>query len=271
MSGAGNDFIIIDNRDGLVRDDEMADLAVNACRRRLSVGADGLLLIEPDEEFDFAWRFFNSDGSEAEMCGNAARCVARLAQMDGIAGRNLTFRTIAGPINAAVNDRTVRVKLTAPRDIEPSFTLELADGRQFPAGFVNTGVPHTVVNLPDAGLEGFDVASVGREIRFNPRFAPAGTNANFIRIIDRKTIEIRTYERGVEAETLACGTGVAAAALLATVWGLTSQPVSVITRSGERLVVYLDPSDPGHGDIYMEGFASLVYRGQLTGETIQGG
>jgi diaminopimelate epimerase len=271
MSGAGNDFIIIDNRQGLVRDDEMARLAVSACRRGKSVGADGLLLIENDEELDFAWRFYNSDGSEAEMCGNAARCVARLAHMDGIASQELTFRTMAGPIRASVDGTMVRVQLTKPYQLEPSFDLDLEDGRKITAGFVITGVPHTVVHVSDEDLDEIDVDKLGREIRFNPRFSPAGTNANFISVLDRQTIEIRTYERGVEAETLACGTGAAAAALLTTVWKLTSQPVSVVTRSSDRLTIHLDPLDPGHGGILMEGVASLVYRGQLTEETIQGG
>jgi diaminopimelate epimerase len=235
------------------------------------VGADGLLLIEDDEEVDFSWRFFNSDGSEAEMCGNAARCVARLAYLDGIAGQDLTFRTIAGPIHASVNGAMVRVDLTRPLHLDPSFNLELEKDGRITAGFVFTGVPHTVIHLKDRELEELDVARLGREIRFHPRFSPAGTNVNFIRVLDRQTIEIRTYERGVEAETLACGTGAAAAALLSTVWDLTSAPVSVVTRSSDRLVIHLDPADPGHGGILMEGIASLVYRGQLTEETIQGG
>ena len=127
------------------------------------------------------------------------------------------------------------------------------------------------MHVPGEDLQKLEIGDLGRQIRFHPRFSPAGTNANFIRVLDRKTVQIRTYERGVEAETLACGTGVAAAALLTTVWELTSQPVSVITRSGEQLIIHLDPSDPGHGGILMEGVATLVFRGQLTEETIQGG
>jgi len=271
MSGAGNDFIVIDNRVGIVADDEMAQLAVRACRRGQSVGADGLVLIEDDEELDFAWKFFNSDGSLAEMCGNAARCAARLAYLDGIVGRELSFRTIAGPIRATINDKTVRVQLTRPHDLVPSFTFELASGQEIKAGFVNTGVPHTIISVSREDLAGINVAEIGKEIRFHPRFACAGTNANFVSVRNPHSIDIRTYERGVEAETLACGTGAAAAALMTTVWGLTSSPVSVVTRSGDRLLIHPDISDPGHGDIFMEGIASLVYRGQLTEETIQGG
>jgi len=271
MTGAGNDFIIIDNRYGTVANDEMPSLAARACRRGQSVGADGLVLIEDDPELDFAWKFFNSDGSVAEMCGNAARCAARLAFLDGIAGQELSFRTIAGPIRATVNDTIVKVQLTRPRGLIPSFTFELAGNRKIKAGFVDTGVPHTIVTVAGEDLPGIDVEKTGREIRFHPRFAPAGTNANFISVQGTNAIDIRTYERGVEAETLACGTGAAAAALMTTVWELTSPPVTVVTQSGDRLLIHVDPSDPGRGEIFMEGAASLVYRGQLTEETILGG
>lgn len=268
MSGTGNDFIIIDNRNKLVADDEMVELAVKACRRGQSVGADGLLLIQNDPDMDFMWRFFNSDGSEAEMCGNAARCVARLASMEGIAGKELVFRTIAGPIQASVDGANVTVQLTRPEGLDSRFDLELGDGEGIEVGFVDTGVPHTIVLLPPGELEKVDIQEAGREIRFHPRFAPAGTNANFVEVMGPSSINIRTYERGVEAETLACGTGAVAAALVTTARGLTASPVSVATRGGDVLIVHLDGSDPLSGDVRLEGNASIVYRGQLTEETV---
>ena len=271
MSGTGNDFIIIDNRDKIVANDEMVNLAVQACRRGQSVGADGLLLIEDDEEFDFAWRFFNSDGSEAEMCGNAARCVARLAYLDGIAGPESVFRTIAGPIRASVSGSVIRVQLTRPHGLQPEFTIKLNDDRVLTVGFVDTGVPHTVLVLEDNSLETAAVEDLGREIRFHPRFAPAGTNVNFVQIVDSGNIHVRTYERGVEAETLACGTGVVASAIVTTAKGLTSPHVLAKTRGGDILGIYLDGSDPGSMDVHLEGEASLVYRAELTEETIRGG
>jgi diaminopimelate epimerase len=271
MSGTGNDFIIIDNRAEIVADDEMVDLAVQACRRGQSVGADGLLLIENDKEFDFAWRFFNSDGSEAEMCGNASRCVARLAYLDDIAGPESIFRTLAGPIKASVDGSTVRVQLTRPHSLIPEFALELNDNRVLKAGFVDTGVPHTVLVLEDNNLEATIVEDLGREIRFHSQFAPAGTNVNFVQIVDSGNIHVRTYERGVEAETLACGTGVVASAIVTTAKGLTSPHVLARTRGGDILGVYIDGSDPGSMDVSLEGEASLVYRAQLTEETIRGG
>jgi len=271
MSGAGNDFIFIDNRDGRVPEREMKSLAVLACRRRQSVGADGIVFIEDDRELDFSWKFFNADGSVAGMCGNAARCAARLAYLDGIAGKEMAFRTLAGPIRASVRGTTVKVQLTRPRNLERSFSLELDGGPDLEAGFVDTGVPHTIISVPGKDLPEMDVVSLGRTIRFHTRFAPAGTNVDFISVRDDHSLDIRTYERGVEDETLACGTGAAAAALMTTVWGLTSPPVAVVTRSGAGLIIYPDSQDPGSGDIFMEGIASLVYRGQLTDETIAGG
>jgi diaminopimelate epimerase len=235
------------------------------------VGADGLLLIEDDEEHDFAWRFFNSDGSEAEMCGNAARCVARLAYLDGIAGTDSVFRTIAGPIRASVDGSVVRVQLTRPHSLDPEFTLKLNNKKVFAAGFVDTGVPHTVIVLEDKNLETAAVEDLGREIRFHPRFAPAGTNVNFVHITDPGNIQVRTYERGVEAETLACGTGVVASVIITTARGLTSPHVLAKTRGGDILGVYLDGSDRNFMDVRLEGEASLVYRAQLTEETIRGG
>jgi diaminopimelate epimerase len=271
MSGTGNDFIIIDNRDKIVADDEMVDLAVHACRRGQSVGADGLLLIEDDKEFDFAWRFFNSDGSEAEMCGNASRCVARLAYLDNIAGPESVFRTLAGPIKASVNGSNVRVQLTRPHGLDPEFALEVGEDKVLKAGFVDTGVPHTVLVLEDNSLETAAVEDLGRKIRFHKRFAPAGTNVNFVQIVDSGNIRVRTYERGVEAETLACGTGVVASVIVTTAKGLTSPHVLARARGGDVLGVYIDSSDPGSMDVYLEGEASLVYRAELTKETIRGG
>jgi diaminopimelate epimerase len=271
MSGTGNDFIIIDNRDKIVADNEMANLAVQACRRRQSVGADGLLFIEDDDELDFAWRFFNSDGSEAEMCGNASRCVARLACMDGIAGPELVFRTLAGPIEAVVKGSTVMVQLTRPHGLVPEFTLELAGGQLLSAGFVVTGVPHIVLVLEEDTLETAEVHELGREIRYHEKFAPAGTNVNFVQVTGRGSIRVRTYERGVEAETLACGTGVVASAIVTTARGLTSPAVQAETRGGDILEVYVENSDKDSMDVSLEGEASLVYRAQLTNETIRGG
>ena len=271
MSGTGNDFILIDNRSGVVGEDEMAPLAVQVCRRRQSVGADGLILIHDDPELDFSWRFFNSDGSEAEMCGNGARCAARFAFTENISGPLMIFRTTAGPIEAEMRDSRVRIQLTPLQGMERTFSLRLRGEDEIEAGFINTGVPHTVILVDEADLDDTPVPDLGREIRYHPRFAPAGTNVNFVAISDTRTIRIRTYERGVEGETLACGTGAVAAAVICTARKLVTPPVEVRTCGGESLTIHIDPVDPVRGRTCLEGAAHIIYRGQLTGETVPGG
>ena len=260
MSGSGNDFIIIDNRAGIVPEADLQRLIVGSCRRKLSVGADGLLLIEPSDRVDFRWRFFNADGSVAEMCGNGARCAARFAFLSGIAGRKLAFETLAGVIEAEVGDDAVKIRMTDPGAIETGIALDLA-GRPGVVSRVNTGVPHTVMMVDD--IEALDVVALGRLTRHHPAFAPAGTNANFVQVKDDGRIFIRTYERGVEDETLACGTGnVAAALVLAHTRGLAS-PVRLTTRSGSVLTVHFNATDDGYADVFLEGDARVIYRGEL--------
>ncbi|TNF45259.1 diaminopimelate epimerase [bacterium] len=271
MSGTGNDFILIDNRSGIIAEEDMAGIAVDACRRRQSVGADGLILIQDDPDMDFSWRFFNSDGSQPEMCGNGARCAARFASLNGIAGSDMTFRTLAGPIKAKVNGSSVRVQLTPPSGMKKSFPLNLGGGDELDVGFINTGVPHTVVFLESGELQNYPVVNLGREIRFHPRFAPAGTNVNFVEVLNSNTIGLRTYERGVEDETLACGTGAVASTVLCVARQVAASPVEVHTFGGDVLKIHLDPEDLLGEEVYLEGAALIVYSGQLTEETVRGG
>jgi diaminopimelate epimerase len=260
MSGSGNDFILIDNRTSLLEETNLEAFIAGICRRRLSVGADGVILIEPSETADFRWRFFNSDASVADMCGNGARCAARFAFLQGICGAQLRFETGAGPVEARVEGMRVKVKMTDPQDLRLGFRIDLASG-PITVSSVNTGVPHVVVLAED--IERVDVGGMGREIRFHPQFAPAGTNVNFICRESSGEIAIRTYERGVEGETLACGTGAVAGALVAAGrLGLTS-PVRVRTRSGEHLTVHFATNTGCYRDIYQEGDARLIYTGVL--------
>jgi diaminopimelate epimerase len=271
MTGSGNDFIVIDNRFGIVPLDGCRDFVRAACRRKLSAGADGVILVENDPECDFAWRFFNADGSEAEMCGNGARCAARFARLLGIAQNDtLTFRTLAGKIRAVVDGIRVRVQMTLPYGYEPEIPVDAAE-RSLRVHFINTGVPHVVVfvDSPEA-LSRFDVFSVGRALRYHARFAPAGTNANFVTVLDPSRLKIRTYERGVEDETLACGTGSIAAALVAAARGLVRPPVRVETQSGETLVIHFQQDVEGFHDVFLEGDARVVYEGVLWDETLGG-
>ena len=237
MSGSGNDFILIDNRTNLVDPEQAAPFVRAVCRRGMSVGADGLILLaaDPQGEVDFGWRFFNSDGSESEMCGNGGRCAVRYAMDLGLAGRETAFRTRAGVIRGQVLDnREVRVQLTEPSDYRPQVRIDI-HGEAVYLAYLDAGVPHAVLVVPDA--EAVDVARVGRLVRQHAAFAPRGANVNFVQVLSASDVIIRTYERGVEGETLACGTGCAAAAITLTLADRVKQPVRLRTRGGEVLTV----------------------------------
>jgi diaminopimelate epimerase len=260
MSGSGNDFIIIDNRAAVVPEARVNELVTGACRRKMSVGADGLILIEPSDTVDFRWRFFNADGSPAEMCGNGARCAARFAYLQGIAARRMAFETVAGIIEASVDEDGVKIRMTDPTELKTGYGLNL-DRATIVVGSVNTGVPHVVAVVED--IEAMDVIANGRWIRHHPDFAPAGTNVNFVALGNDNEIFIRTYERGVEDETLACGTGnVAAAVVLAHDRDLAS-PLSLTTRSGVKLTVHFKREAAHFTDVYLQGDARVIYRGEL--------
>ncbi len=261
LSGCGNDFIIIDNRNGLLGDAGAGAFAVRVCSRRMSVGADGLILIEPSSNgADFRWRFFNADGSPAEMCGNGARCAARFAHAAGIAGDEMAFDTGAGLIRARIMGDRVKVRITEPSDLRTGMSLPLSGGTLTVHG-IDTGVPHAVVSTPD--VEEIDVVSLGREIRHHPAFSPAGANVNFVSRLADGTLVNRTYERGVEDETLACGTGSVAAALILSLENGCRSPVRVRTRSGGWLTVHYQRADGRFTDVFLEGDARIVCKGEL--------
>ena len=260
MSGSGNDFILIDHRKTVLSEDQMEGFAQKVCRRRISVGADGLILIEPSEKADFKWRFFNADGSEAEMCGNGGRCVARFAYLKGITGSSLTFETLAGILSAQVDGMKVKLELTKPHDLQLDEILQV-EGKEQTLSSLNTGVPHAVCFLEN--VEEVDVVRMGRAIRYHPHFAPKGTNANFVRVENRSQLSIRTYERGVEDETLACGTGTVASALIAAFKGLVKSPVSINTKGGEVLTVYFEIEDKEVKKVFFEGDVHIIYEAEM--------
>ncbi|HSR09927.1 MAG TPA: diaminopimelate epimerase [Thermodesulfobacteriota bacterium] len=260
MNGSGNDFIVIDNRAKIVDADRCSEFVQRVCTRKFSVGADGLILIESSKTADFRWRFFNSDGSEAEMCGNGGRCAARFAFLHKIAPAKLKFETLAGMIEAEVSGRTVKLQMVKPKGLKLNLEVPI-DGRSHRVHFVNTGVPHAV-RISGSGDEP-DVKELGRKIRHHQVFQPAGTNANFLRPVDRRRIEVRTYERGVEDETLACGTGAVASALIAAALGLADSPVDVRTTGGEILRIHFDGQGPEFDRVFLEGDTRLVYQGEL--------
>jgi diaminopimelate epimerase len=266
MSGSGNDFILIDHREPILDEDKMKEFVRKVCQRRVSVGADGLILIEQSEKADFKWRYFNADGTEAEMCGNGGRCAARFAWLKRIAGSSLTFETLAGILSAQVDGKRVRLEMTRPYGLKLDEII-LIEGKKHTLSSINTGVPHAVIFLED--LEGVDVVRMGKAIRYHPQFAPAGTNANFVRVENSSQLSIRTYERGVEDETLACGTGVVASALVSAFKGLVKSPVSIKTWGGEILTVYFELEAGDVKRVFFEGDVHIIYEAEMWEEAYQ--
>lgn len=267
MSGTGNDFIVIDHRQPLIPEQDQAEFVSKVCRRMFSAGADGVILIENSDNADFSWRFYNGDGSVAEMCGNGARCAARFAYARGIADKQMRFETLAGIIEAEIlDDNEVSLLMTAPFDYKKGLSVEL-DGTAKDISFMNSGVPHAVLFVDnDADIP---VKEWGNIVRFHELFQPAGTNANFVQALDGGAIRVRTYERGVEDETMACGTGAVAAAIFAAEKGISASPVSVTTSGGELLRIVFDLQEDGTAEnVYLQGPAKIIYIGQLTAEAL---
>jgi len=248
----GNDFIIIDNRRSILGSD-LSRFARNICERRRSAGADGLLVLGKSKEADLRMRIFNADGSEAEMCGNGARCAAYF-----FGKRNLSLETKAGIIKAQVLHNCVKIKLTPPKKIKLDLPLKVA-GWQLKINFIDTGVPHAVIFVE--GLDKINLSVLGRLVRYHRKFSPRGTNVNFIEVQNKNSIRIRTYERGVEGETLACGTGSAAGAIIFALKSAINAPVRVVTKGGEVLKVSFIRQGGTFKDLWLEGKAKIVYKG----------
>ncbi|MBD3426317.1 MAG: diaminopimelate epimerase [Candidatus Omnitrophica bacterium] len=258
---SGNDFIIIDNKNGELdaRDLDYSQVARDLCRRKLSVGADGLLVLEDSDKADMRMRIINPDGSEVEMCGNGLRCSALYASRCGW-GNELEVETVAGILKASVSGDTVRLKMGDPKDIKLDIKLGIGSSMMI-AHYVNTGVPH-VVHLVD-DIDGYPVRETGRKVREHTLFEPEGTNVNFIGDIENDSASIRTYERGVEDETLACGTGTVASAVILGLLGYVKSPVRMYTRGGDLLTVLYQMSQDRVKDVYLEGAASMVCEGKI--------
>lgn len=260
MAAAGNDFIVIDNRRGVLKKN-ISRTAQKLCDRKRSVGADGVLLLEKSKKADIRMRIFNPDGSEADMCGNGVRCVARFAVNKKIAKAFHCIESGAGIIEAQVRGDRVKVHLTDPKDLKPQVRLNVG-GRTESIYFVNTGVPHAVIFDPK--LRDVPVNQRGREIRAHKYFAPKGTNVNFVRINGDGSIQVRTYERGVESETLACGTGSTASALVSALCEGLKSPVKVHTAGGEILKVYFKNEAGRWKSVYLEGPVQTTFEGSVT-------
>ncbi len=259
MHGAANDFILVDDRSLTFPITDTRWIAA-LCARRTGIGAEGLILIQPSQNAHFRMRFFNPDGSEVEMCGNGARCVARLAHELGAAPARMQFETIAGAVGASVRGEQVTLNMTEPKNWRLNLALQL-ENTTLVGHFVNSGVPHVVVRVDD--LDATPVQTWGRAIRYHKDFAPAGTNANFVSVAGPRRLRIRTYERGVEDETLACGTGITAAGLISARLGWTGLPVEVQAASGDVLEVNGRVVGDTITDVTLTGPAVHVFRGEV--------
>jgi len=259
MNGAGNDFVVVDNRNGLL---ELSAQQVKLlCDRHRGVGADGVLLVEPaSAEGDFRMRYYNSDGGEAEMCANGARCFARFASRASGGRNELRFETPAGMIRAELCDENVKLELSEPKDVVLNRTLEI-EKRNLALHSINTGVPHVVAFVED--LETTPVRDWGAKIRYHEAFQPKGTNANFVKELEPGRISVRTYERGVEDETLACGTGVAAGGLIYCALNGLESPVHVLVRGGDWLELGFRKTASGFKDVTLTGPADFVFEGTI--------
>jgi len=250
MVASGNDFIVIDQR----LTGNLRALAKRLCDKKFGIGADGLLLLNKANRAGLNMRIFNADGSEAEMCGNGARCAALFRGR-----RKGKILTQAGVINTKLSGTLVKIQLTSPKGIKLDIPLEV-NGRAMKVNFINTGVPHTVIFV--SGVDNIDVVGIGRSIRYHLKFAPGGTNVNFVEVIANDLIRIRTYERGVEDETLACGTGSAAAALVFALKNNSAGMVKVKTQSGEILKVYFKKDKNKFDNVWLQGSVKIVYKGE---------
>lgn len=263
MNGAGNDFIVVDNRDLSLSEALDGETIAALCDRHRGIGADGLLAVEPAESgADFKFRYYNADGGEAEMCGNGARCFGRFtAHLGDEVLERVTFETIAGTLAADMVGENVRIAMSEPKDLKPDTGVKI-EGLDASLGFVNTGVPHVVAFVEN--LDDVDVVEHGATIRFHEAFAPAGTNANFAKVLEPGHIAIRTYERGVEDETLACGTGMVASALLHHLRSGAPSPIKVDVEGGDTLEIGFEKTgDQTFTNVTLSGPADFVFEGEI--------
>lgn len=265
FSASANDFIVIDNRTGIYSD-AASLIAQRICARRYSIGADGLILIENSNKASVRVRFFNPDGAEFSTCGNGGRCAARFSHLSVITGRRMTLETNAGVIDAEVVGISVRIKFVPPQRIQLYTPIDIA-GRRFKGHIVRLGDPHYV--LFGSNIRAHPIVPFAKKVRYHSTFAPEGTNVHFIQPISRNEIKIRSYERGVENETLACGSGCVSAAISLHSTGQSDPPITFEPQSGIPLIVHFQKGG-NFQDIYLEGDARLVYRGEMTKEALFG-
>ncbi len=250
--GTGNDFILIDNRN---KDINLTERHIKfLCDRHFGIGADGLMLLENDDSLDFKMRYFNSDGKEGTMCGNGGRCIVAFAKKLNIIENKTVFKAVDGAHEAEIRGADdVSLKMIDV-DVE-NISNELEEY------FLNTGSPHHVKFI-NADIDNIDVYNEGRKIRYSNKYAPEGTNVNFVQRIDTGIIKVRTYERGVENETLSCGTGVTASAIATFLYnGNNHREFKVLTKGGTLFVSF--DYDKKFKNVYLSGPATYVFSGEI--------
>ncbi len=259
---SGNDFILLDNRANRLKEKikDLGSFAKFASRRKYSAGSDGVLVLEDSENADFKMRIFNPDGSEVTMCGNGIRCSALYAYKNGWCKSSMRIETGAGVLEASVDADSVKMKMPEPRDIRLNQNIGLGK-TVINIHTIYTGVPHAVHFVNEVAR--YPVKEVGQKLRYHKVFEPEGTNADFVQVRDESTIFVRTYERGVEDETLACGTGVVASAIISHLVNGTREPVNAVTKGKEVLKVYFKKEIKSFKDVYLEGKAQIVYDGGI--------
>ncbi len=263
MTGAGNDFVMLDNRDLSLTPILTREIIASLCHRRFGIGADGLIAVEPAEgDAHVRMRYYNADGGEAEMCGNGARCFTAFVDFLTDGEQEMwEFETMAGIVKGKVNeDDTVTIELTKPHGL-CLHTMAASEGLAADVHFLNTGVPHAVAFVKD--LEELDVKTTGAFLRYHDHFAPAGTNANFAEVLEPQMLKIRTYERGVEDETLACGTGMTATALVHALLTDAVSPISLQVAGGDVLSIGFKRKGESFSDVTLTGPALIVFRGEV--------
>lgn len=259
LSGAGNDFVAVDNSDGRLHVDWSA-FSKAVCERHFGIGADGLLVLAPSKVADFTMLYYNADGSTGGMCGNGGRCCVMFARQNGVDHDDITFEAFGYLYRAFFTGDGIKVAMKDPQKIRRGISVHVTAGR-FLCHAIDTGAPHIVTFVDD--LEAVDVTATGRELRAHREFHPEGTNVNFVKIEGKSTIAIRTYERGVEAETLACGTGSIASAVFTVLERGASSPVTVRTRSGEDLRVGFCIEGEQITSVSLEGHARIVFSSKV--------
>ena len=272
MSGNGNDFVVVDNRGGILVGDGSTFARV-VSQRRTGVGADGVVLVENSSRAHFSMKYYNADGSFGGFCGNGGRCIARYAYLHGITPAHLSFESLGHVYQAEVAGERVRLKMKDPTNERLNIKLHIG-GKELKMHALNTGAPHVVVFLDEnpvfeaKEISALDVFSLGREIRYNSYFGEEGTNVNFVKVNPDKSLSIRTYERGVEGETLACGTGSVASALIASRVKGHRSPQKVVPRSDEPLFVEFHAASDQFENVYLEGNARIIFVGELKYDSV---